>query len=167
MGRPPARIKRSSTVQRQGATDGRMKKRTLTILGAAMALVSATANAATMTVMKSPTCGCCAKWVEHARAHGFTVKVVEVPDIMAVKGKHGVPMKLASCHTTLVGGYVVEGHVPAADIKKLLAAKPKAKGIAVTGMPIGSPGMEHGDHREPYQTILFTADGRTQVFARH
>ena len=136
-------------------------------IAAAAAFLSTAANATQLTVLKSPYCGCCAKWVEHARAHGFTVKVVEVPDIMAVKGKHGVPMKLASCHTTLVGGYVVEGHVPAADIKKLLAAKPKAKGIAVPGMPMGSPGMEHGDHREPYQTILFTADGRTQVFARH
>lgn len=144
-----------------------MKNQTLAVLGAAMALVSATANAATMTVMKSPTCGCCAKWIEHARAHGFTVRVVDVADIMAAKAKAGVPARLASCHTTLVGPYVVEGHVPAADIKKLLAAKPKARGIAVPGMPMGSPGMEHGDHREPYQTMLFTSDGKTAVFARH
>lgn len=136
-------------------------------LAASLALVGTAANAASMTVMKSPTCGCCAKWIEHVKAHGFTVKVVETDDIMAVKAKAGVPSKLASCHTTLVNGYVVEGHVPAADIKKLLASKPKAKGIAVPGMPTGSPGMEHGNHREAYQTILFRADGTTAVFARH
>lgn len=134
---------------------------------ASLALIGTAANAATMTVMKSPTCGCCAKWIEHVRAHGFTVKVVDTADIMAAKTKAGVPDKLASCHTALVNGYVVEGHVPAADIKKLLATKPKAKGIAVPGMPMGSPGMEHGDHREAYQTILFRADGTTAVFARH
>jgi hypothetical protein len=142
--------------------------RSLRILIATASMIAATAaNAATMTVMKSPTCGCCAKWIEHARAHGFTVKVVDVADIMATKAKTGVPAKLASCHTTLVGGYVVEGHVPAADIKKLLAIGPKAKGIAVPGMPVGSPGMEHGIHREPYQTVLFTANGKTAIFARH
>jgi hypothetical protein len=86
---------------------------------------------------------------------------------MAVKAKAGVPDKLASCHTAKINGYVVEGHVPAADIKKLLATKPKARGIAVPGMPMGSPGMEHGHHREPYQTMLIKADGTATVFARH
>ncbi|HVH49201.1 MAG TPA: DUF411 domain-containing protein, partial [Sphingomicrobium sp.] len=90
-----------------------------------------------------------------------------VDDIMAVKAKAGIPQKMASCHTTMAGGYVIEGHVPASDIKKLLAQKPKAKGIAVPGMPIGSPGMEHGDHRQPYQTLLIKADGSTSIFARH
>jgi hypothetical protein len=136
-------------------------------LATGLMLIGSAAHAANMTVLKSPSCGCCAKWVEHARAHGFTVKVVEIDDVMAVKAKYGVPTKLASCHTSLVNGYVVEGHVPAADIKKLLAAKPKAKGIAVPGMPMGSPGMEHGDHKQAYQTILFTADGKTSIFARH
>ncbi|MEO8619271.1 MAG: DUF411 domain-containing protein [Sphingomicrobium sp.] len=144
-----------------------MSKTLRTALAAAAMLLATAANAATMTVMKSPTCACCAKWIEHVRANGFTVKVVNVDDIMAVKAKAGVPDRLASCHTAMVNGYVVEGHVPAADIKKLLAAKPRAKGIAVAGMPMGSPGMEHGNHREPYQTMLFSADGKANVFARH
>lgn len=144
-----------------------MKKITLAALVTGLMLVGTAANAATMTVMKSPTCGCCAKWIEHVKAHGFTVKVVDTNDIMAAKKRAGVPDALGSCHTALVNGYVVEGHVPAADIKKLLAAKPKARGIAVPGMPMGSPGMEHGGHAEAYQTILFTADGKTRIFARH
>lgn len=138
----------------------------LFVAGGLLALGSA-AHAATMTVYKSASCGCCAKWVEHVEKHGFTVKVVNVDDIMAVKAKAGIPNKLASCHTTMVGGYVVEGHVPAADIRKLLAEKPKAKGIAVAGMPMGAPGMEHGDHRQPYETILLKVDGTTAVFASH
>lgn len=138
----------------------------LLVAGGLLALGSA-AHAANMTVYKSASCGCCAKWVEHVQNHGFTVKVVNVDDIMAVKAKAGIPSKLASCHTTMVGGYVVEGHVPAADIKKLLAEKPKAKGIAVPGMPMGAPGMEHGDHRQPYQTLLLKADGSTASFASH
>jgi hypothetical protein len=144
-----------------------MKKLTLSAVATGLMLLSSAAHAATMTVMKSPSCGCCAKWVEHVRKAGFDVKVVNVDDIMAVKTKAGVPTKLASCHTTMVGGYVVEGHVPAADIRKLLATKPKARGIAVPGMPMGSPGMEHGDRRQPYQTLLLKADGTTSVFARH
>ena len=137
----------------------------LTIAAAALVLGSA-AHAAALTVYKSATCGCCAKWVEHVEKHGFTVAVVNVDDIMAVKAKAGIPDELASCHTTMVGGYVVEGHVPAADIKKLLAQKPKAKGIAVPGMPGGSPGMEHAD-KQPYQTLLVKADNSTSVFAQH
>ena len=136
-------------------------------VAAALMFLGAAANAASMTVMKSPSCGCCSKWVEHVRAHGFDVKVVNVEDVMAVKTKAGIPQTLASCHTTMVGGYVIEGHVPASDIKKLLAHKPKARGIAVPGMPMGSPGMEHGDHKQPYQTLLIKADGSTSIFARH
>ncbi len=138
----------------------------LAIAVSALVLGSA-ANAAALTIYKSASCGCCAKWVEHVEKHGFTVTVVNVDDVMAVKAKAGIPDKLASCHTSKVGGYVVEGHVPAADIKKLLAQKPKAKGIAVPGMPMGAPGMEHGDHRQPYQTLLIKADGSTAVFAQH
>jgi hypothetical protein len=130
-------------------------------------LLGSAANAAALTVYKSASCGCCGKWVEHVEKHGFTVKVVNVDDVKAVKTRAGIPDKLASCHTSLVGGYVVEGHVPAADIRKLLAQKPKAKGIAVAGMPMGAPGMEHGDHREPFETVLIKADGSTATFARH
>jgi hypothetical protein len=138
----------------------------LLVAGTLLALGSA-AHAATMTVYKSASCGCCSKWVEHVEKHGFTVKVVNVDDIMATKAKVGVPKALTSCHTAVIGGYVVEGHVPAADIKKLLASKPKAKGLALPGMPMGSPGMEHGGHHAPYETLLVKADGSTAVFARH
>ena len=137
-----------------------------TLVAASLLVLGSAAHAATLTVMKSAACGCCAKWIEHVEKHGFTVKVVNVDDIMAVKAKAGIPDELASCHTTMVGGYVVEGHVPAADIKKLLTQKPKAKRIAVPGMPGGSPGMEHADKR-PYQTLLVKADNSTSVFAQH
>jgi hypothetical protein len=125
------------------------------------------AHAATMIVYKSPACGCCAKWVEHVEQHGFTVKTIPTEDMLALKKRLGVPENAMSCHTTKVGNYVVEGHVPAADIKRLLAQKPKARGIAVAGMPMGSPGMEHGNHREPYATLLIGLDGKTKVFASH
>lgn len=138
----------------------------LAIAAGALVLGSA-ANAAALTVYKSASCGCCGKWVEHVQKHGFTVNVVNVDDMRAVKAKAGISDEHASCHTSMVGGYVVEGHVPAADIKKLLAQKPKAKGIAVAGMPMGAPGMEHGDHRQPYQTVLLKADGSTAVFNQH
>jgi hypothetical protein len=133
---------------------------------AALSLGSA-AHAATMTMFKSPSCGCCGKWAEHAQQHGFQVKTVATEDMTAVKKRLGVPDGLASCHTSIVNGYVIEGHVPAADIKRLLAQKPNARGIAVAGMPMGSPGMEHGNHREPYATMLIGKDGKATVFARH
>ena len=138
----------------------------LAFAASALALGSA-AHAATLTVHKSASCGCCSKWVEHVQKHGFAVKVVNVDDIMAVKAKAGIPDRLASCHTSKIGGYVIEGHVPAADIKKLLAGKPKAKGLALPGMPMGSPGMEHGDHKQPYSTVLVAKDGKLSLFARH
>ena len=122
-----------------------MRRTIFTSLAAVALFVGTAAHAATMTVYKSPACGCCAKWVEHVEKHGFEVKVVPTADMASVKKKAGVPDALMSCHTTIVGGYVVEGHVPAADIKRLLAQKPEAKGIAVGGMPMGSSGMEHGD----------------------
>ena len=143
-----------------------MKNMLRAALAASLLFLGSAAHAAALTVYKSPACGCCAKWIEHVEKQGFTVKAVNVDDIMAVKAKAGVPDALASCHTTMVGGYVVEGHVPAADIKKLLAQKPKAKGIAVPGMPAGSPGMESG-RSQPYQTLLLKADGSTALFAQH
>lgn len=136
-------------------------------IAATALFVGSAANAAALTIYKSASCGCCSKWVEHVEKHGFTVTVVNVDDVMAVKAKAGIPDKLVSCHTSMVGGYVIEGHVPAEDIKKLLAQKPKAKGIAVAGMPMGAPGMEHGDHRQPFETILLKSDGSTAIFARH
>lgn len=119
-----------------------------------------------MTTYRSPSCGCCGKWIDAARTAGFDVTVVPVEDIMAVKAKHGVPNALLSCHTSIVGGYVVEGHVPFAPIKRLLAQKPRIKGIAVAGMPIGTPGMEHGDHKQPFDIMAFDSAGKVKLFAK-
>lgn len=138
----------------------------LIAFASAAAFVASAAHAAQLTVHKSPYCGCCAKWIEHVEKHGFAVKVVETEDMAAVKKRLGVPDQLASCHTTEAGGYFIEGHVPAADIKKLLAQKPNAAGIAVPGMPAGSPGMEAAGS-QPYSTLLVSKAGKPSVFARH
>jgi len=125
---------------------------------------------AAMTVYKSPSCGCCKLWVEHVRAAGFTVREVNTDDLASVKREMGIPARLASCHTVVVGSYVVEGHVPADDVKKLLRDRPAGvRGLAVPGMPVGSPGMEQGpvSAYERYDVIAFTAAGATSVFAMH
>lgn len=124
------------------------------------------AEAAPMVVYKSPTCGCCGAWVDHVRENGFEVEVKEVFDLEPIKAAAGVPGQMESCHTAMIDGYVVEGHVPAEDIKRLLSEKPDVKGIAVPGMPIGSPGMEMGDQKEPYVSVLF-GDKGYEVFAEH
>jgi len=124
------------------------------------------AHAATLPevlVYKSPTCGCCGSWVDHMKASGFRVKVVEENDITAGKQRFGVPEHLASCHTALVGGYVVEGHVPASAVKRLLKEKPTAVGVSVPGMPVGSPGMD-GPNPEPFSTQLFDERGRARIY---
>ena len=135
----------------------------------AFALVAAagTAAAATLTVTKSPTCGCCGAWAERMRAAGFVVVTRIAADVTPTARRLGVPDRLRSCHTAEIGGYAIEGHVPAADIKRLLAEKPRAAGIAVPGMPMGSPGMEHGGHAERYETVLFDRAGNIRLFARH
>ncbi len=117
-------------------------------------------------VYKSATCGCCSKWVEHLRAAGFTVEATNVADINLYKQKHGVPPQLASCHTALVDGYVIEGHVPADDVIKLLRERPEIMGIAVPGMPMGSPGME-SPNPQYFETIAFNSAGPAAVFAVH
>ena len=120
----------------------------------------------TMVVYKSPACGCCQNWIQHMRVAGFEAKVENVENIGAIKGTHGVSETLASCHTALVGGYVVEGHVPADVVKRLLKERPKVAGIAVPGMPIGSPGMEAPDGRvQPYEILTFDREGKTTVYA--
>ena len=130
----------------------------------AIAGVPASAStAARIEVYKTPTCGCCGKWVEHLQQNGFAVTVHETSDITSFRGKAGVPQRLASCHTGLVEGYVVEGHVPAADIQRLIKERPKARGLAVPGMPRGSPGME-APRIDPYDVLLFSADGATRVY---
>jgi hypothetical protein len=118
-----------------------------------------------ITVWKSPTCGCCSKWVDHMTASGFKVIAHDTSDMKAVKTKLGVPDGMASCHTSVVNGYVIEGHVPAADIQRLLRDKPKVRGLAVPGMVMGSPGME-GSRNDPYNVVTFGA-GTSAVFARH
>jgi hypothetical protein len=119
-------------------------------------------------VHKSASCGCCGAWVDHVRAAGFPVEVHDTEDMMTVKDRLGVPEPMMSCHTAEVDGYFVEGHVPAEDIKRLLAEKPKARGLAVPGMPLGSPGMEMPDGRtQPYEVALVGGDGSAATFARH
>ena len=118
-------------------------------------------------VYKSPTCGCCANWVKHLEAAGFTTKVTSVDDITEVKTKYGVPGRVQSCHTAVVGGYVLEGHVPAADVQRLLKEKPAVVGVAVPGMPIGSPGMEVGSTVQRYDVLTFNKQGQTTVFASY
>ena len=129
---------------------------------------AARAAAPMMAVYKTPTCGCCAKWVDHMRQNGFNVMVTDLNNLSTIKAKHGVPAQLQSCHTGIVNGYVVEGHVPAADVKRLLKDKPKVAGITVPGMPAGSPGMEVPGIRTPaYQVLSFDKAGATKVFATH
>ncbi len=120
----------------------------------------------TITVYKSPTCGCCTQWEKHLESHGFQVKSRVVPDVTPVKIENGIPSRLASCHTAFVAGYVVEGHVPAEDVKRLLREKPAIAGLAVPGMPIGSPGME-GPNPVVYDVLAFDSDGRVEVFSTH
>ena len=120
-----------------------------------------------MQVYKSATCGCCGKWVEHLRANGFKVTVTEVSSVAEYRTKLGVPNNLASCHTGVVNGYAVEGHVPAREIKKMLEENPKAVGLAVPGMPVGSPGMERGYRVDPYDVLLFDKDGSTTIYGKY
>jgi hypothetical protein len=117
-------------------------------------------------VYKSPTCGCCGKWVEHMNASGFAATATDMPDVAPIKTKHGVPAQLHSCHTSLVGGYVIEGHVPAEDIRRLLKEKPAIVGLAAPGMPAGSPGMDV-PNSPAYDVIAFDKAGKTTVFATH
>lgn len=118
----------------------------------------------TVLVYKTATCGCCNGWIEHLEAAGFTVDARDTRDLMVVKRDAGVPTQLSSCHTAIVDGYVVEGHIPAEHVKSLLADRPDVAGIAVPGMPIGSPGME-GANPQPYQVYSFTRDGQAAVYA--
>ncbi len=119
---------------------------------------------AEVTVYKSPTCGCCKKWERHLRDNGFKVTTHDVGDLRPIKAKYGVRPALAACHTALVNGYVVEGHVPADVIKRLLVEKPRVAGITVPGMPAGSPGME-GPRKERYRVLTFGGESGTQVYA--
>jgi hypothetical protein len=141
----------------------------LLALGVSVVSSSQTPAAATpeMTVYKSPTCGCCGKWIEHLRASGLAVKAVDVEDMAEVKRARGVPGELGSCHTGVVAGYVIEGHVPADSILRLLRDRPAVAGLAVPGMPLGSPGMEHPSGKaQPYSVLSFDRSGKSAVYDR-
>jgi hypothetical protein len=115
-------------------------------------------------VYRSPTCECCGRWLEHLKKNNFNVKDIVTDDIQAVKNKYGVSEAMASCHTAIVDGYEVEGHVPANDIMKLLKTKPKIVGIAVPGMPGGTPGMEMGDRKDAYKVMSFDRENHYEIF---
>ena len=120
-----------------------------------------------ISVWKTATCGCCGLWVEHMRQSGFEAAVVDVPDLEPIKQKLGVPPNLASCHTALVNGFIVEGHIPADAVRRLLKERPAGAGIAGPGMPIGSPGMEvPGGHKQPYAIVAFDKQGKQSIFER-
>jgi hypothetical protein len=122
----------------------------------------------TIQVFKTPTCGCCHLWVKHLEANGFTTKVTDMDDLSGIKKKYGVPAKANSCHTAVVDGYTLEGHVPATEVKRLLKEKPAAvAGLAVPGMPVGSPGMEYGKTVQPYNVMSFDKAGQLKVFASY
>lgn len=116
---------------------------------------------------KDPNCGCCGAWAEHLREHGFTVQEIATQSMAQVKREAGVPEQLSSCHTAKVAGYVLEGHVPASDVRRLLAERPALVGLSVPGMPLGSPGMEGPYPAESYQVIGFDRAGGREVFSRH
>ncbi len=144
-----------------------MNRRHLLVASAAVLLTGrALAARDVIEVYKSPTCGCCTKWIEHLRANGFDVKAHDVDDITVSRAKLGVPQALGSCHSARVGGYLIEGHVPAKDIQRLLRERPSAAGLAVPGMPRGSPGME-ADFKDPYDVLLFQLNGRYAVYQRY
>jgi len=137
-----------------------------------IALFSTTARAeppkpVDITVYRSASCSCCGKWLEHLKANNFNVKDMVMEDVLPIKQKQGITDKLASCHTALVGNYVIEGHVPANDIMKLLKSKPKIIGLAVPGMVNGSPGMEMGAHKNAYEVVSFDKDQKTAVFSSY
>ena len=146
-----------------------MQRRTfLSLVAAASAALATGAQAAagTVDVYKGAECGCCDKWVQHMRDEGFVVRVNVVPDAAAYRAKAGIPLALGACHTAFVGGYAVEGHVPPADIKRLLAQRPPALALVVPGMPPTSPGMDR-PHGEAWDVLLLAANGSTKVFSSY
>ena len=138
----------------------------LVLLVIASVFVFKSDGAPTLVVYKNAACGCCGTWIEHMEAAGFTVEVHDVEDLNSIKQQHSVGASLASCHTALIDGYVVEGHVPAEDVTRLLAERPAVLGISVPGMPIGSPGMEQGapEDYDAYDVVLFDGSGATSVY---
>lgn len=148
-------------------SSSRLNRRTLLIAASAAAAAGpALAEDRRMTAYKTPWCGCCDGWVAHTRAAGWTVEVVEREDLAPIRARYGVPDRYAGCHTAVAGAYAIEGHVPAADVERLLRERPMAVALAAPGMPAGSPGMEAAG-RQPYVTLLIDRAGQTVVFGRH
>jgi hypothetical protein len=141
--------------------------RHLATLCAALAVPAVRAAAPEVEVWKSPTCGCCGKWVNHMKANGFSVTTNDVGNLAGWRARHGMPSKYGSCHTARVGGYTLEGHVPAADVQRLLRERPDAIGLAVPNMPIGSPGMEIEGRRDAYDVLLVLRDGSAKSFSHY
>ena len=141
-----------------------MRKTALAFL---LALSTTAAQAADIVMHSSEGCGCCLVWADRMRDAGHEVRVIKEANLGAFKAERGIPMQLASCHTAIVDGYVIEGHVPASDIQRLLAERPDAVGLFVPGMPIGSPGMEQGNRTQPYAVILLEKDGTASIWSRH
>ncbi len=145
-------------------------RRTLLAAAALLPLAAQAQHKAEVQVYKTPTCGCCNDWVKHLQDNGFTVKPINVPDTSPVRARFGMPARYGSCHTAVVAGYVVEGHVPAPEIRRLLAERPTAVGLAVPEMPIGSPGMDgpvYQGQKDPYDVLLVQPDGSSKVFASY
>jgi hypothetical protein len=142
----------------------------LVIITIALSLLTANAEAVSgmdITVYRDPSCSCCGGWIDYLAAQGFNPQTVMADEMETVKQQQGVPSNLASCHTAIIDGYVVEGHVPVEDIKRLLAEHPSVKGIAVPGMPIGTPGMESGEEHDSFTVVSFDQQGNTKVFNQH
>ena len=140
----------------------------VSIGGSALAQRAASGAAPMVQVYKSPTCGCCANWVKHLQQHGFRTQVTDMENVADIKAQRGVPARAQSCHTAVVDGYVIEGHVPATDVQRLLKERPAVLGLAVPGMPIGSPGMEVPNMKpQPYDVLAFDKQGQLRVFASH
>ena len=141
-------------------------KRPLAILLTTLALGAGAADLPQVEIYKSPYCGCCADWAKHMADNGFKVKTIDVEDVPAARARLGMPERYGSCHTARIGSYVVEGHVPAEDVKRLLKEQPKAVGLAAPGMPGGSPSMESA-RKQPYDVLLVDREGKARVFAKH
>lgn len=120
-----------------------------------------------ITVYRSPSCGCCGVWIEHMKKHGFQVTDIKTDDMEAIKQQHNLPLNLASCHTAIIDGYIMEGHIPADDIKRFLKQKPNFKGLTVPAMPLGTPGMEAGNRKQPFDVMAFNSNGTVEVFKHY
>ncbi len=144
-----------------------MKTQLVIALFSSLCASAAVAAGPVLDVYKSPTCGCCNLWIDHMKTNGFDVRAHDTDDVVEHKYRLGVPPGHGSCHTAEVNGYLIEGHVPAREIKRMLKEKPKARGLVVPGMPKGSPGMEQGERKDRYEVLLVNQDGSTRTYARY